>query len=86
MKIEQFKEIFKSMPELTEERLISRKHACLIAASLFPPVIGKEIISDYNGVLPEYKNDHYESIAHMYCDGFAHYGLNQMIEHVKQHN
>ena len=32
------------------------------------------------------KNDHYESIAHMYCDGFAHYGLNQMIEHVKQHN
>ena len=55
MKIEQFKEIFKSMPELTEERLISRKHACLIAASLFPPVIGKEIISDYNGVLPEYK-------------------------------
>jgi len=83
MKIEQFQEIFKSFPQLTEERLISRREACKIAASLFPPVIGKEIMCDYNSVLPEYKNDYYESIGHMYCDGFAHYGFNQMINHAK---
>ncbi len=81
MKLEQFKQVFASYPELIEERLISRKQACVTAASLFPPVIGKEIMADYNSVLPEHKNDHYESIAHMYCDGFIHYGLSQMIAH-----
>ena len=64
MKLEQFKQVFASYTELIEERLISRKQACVTAASLFPPVIGKEI-----------------SIAHMYCDGFIHYGLSQMIAH-----
>jgi hypothetical protein len=83
MKLQQFREIFKSMPQLLEEKLVSRKQACLITASLFPPVIGKEILSDYNSTLPEYKNEHYESIAHMYCDGCTHYGLNQMVEFVQ---
>ncbi len=79
MELTKFREVFKSFPQLTEERLISRKEACNITASLFPPVIGKEIMSDYNSTLPEYKNEYYESIAHMYCDGFNHYGLRQMI-------
>jgi hypothetical protein len=80
MELQKFKKVFASYPELIEERLISRKQACFIAASLFPPVIGKKIMSDYYGILPEYKNTYYESIAHMYCDGFAHYGLDEMIK------
>jgi hypothetical protein len=84
MELLQFNEIFKSFPELTKERLISRKEACYITASLFPPTIGKEIIDDYNSTLPEYKNEHYQSIAHMYCDGLHHYGFNQMINFVTE--
>lgn len=83
MNIEQFKEIFKSYPQLTEEKLITRKQACVITASLFPPSIGVKVMKDYNSTLPEYKNDYYESIAHMYCDGFMHYGLNDMINYIK---
>ena len=83
--LSKFKEIFgDKFPELVKEQLISRKEACIKAASLFPPYIGKEIMSDYYSVLPEYKNDHFESIAHMFADDFNHYGLRQMIEHAEQ--
>ncbi len=84
MKLATFKEVFKNFPQLLEERLISRKDACTITASLFPPSIGKEIMSDYNSTLPEYKNDHFESIAHMYCDDMIHYGFNQMVVFARQ--
>ncbi len=83
MNLQTFKEVFAPYPQLLEEKLISRKEASIITASLFPPVIGKEIMADYNSTLPEYKNDHFESIAHMYCDGFIHYGLNQMVVYAK---